>query len=100
MDDPEGDEIANWGIIGLDEDTRYKPYMIRDVYRLNFLSSEHLNAPVAGTTLQQWIKADSKHGTLENMTPDFYSWSVDEQHIGHIKEGLKPHNILIAHLDV
>ncbi len=96
----EAQQITNWGITGLadEDDPDYQPHMIRDVYPLNFLSPQHLNAPIGSQTLQHWILADPSHGTLEELLPNFWSWAVDPHHIEDLKTALKPHNLLIAHM--
>ncbi len=96
----ERQEITNWGITGLadENDPDYEPHMIRDVYPLNFLSPQHLKAPIGSQTLQQWIQSDPSHGTLEEILPDFWSWAVDPQYIEDLKTTLLPHNFLIAHM--
>tara|TARA_R110002095_G_scaffold179414_1_gene156869 strand:+ start:451 stop:1257 length:807 start_codon:yes stop_codon:yes gene_type:complete len=100
ISDQEGAELRNWRVTGRspDDDPDYQPHMIRDVYPLNFLSPQHLKAPVGDQTLEQWIKSDSTRGTLEEILPDFWCWSVDPQNIEPVKESLKPHNLLIAHM--
>jgi len=97
----ERQEITNWGITGLadESDPDYQPHMIRDVYPLNFLSPQHLKAQIGDQALEQWIKSDSTRGSLEELLPNFWCWSVEAAHIESIKEALKPHNILIAHMD-
>lgn len=93
-------EITNWGITGLadENDPDYQPHMIRDVYRLNFLSPQHLKAQIGPQTLEQWIRSDLTRGTLEELLPNFWSWSVEAQNIETIKKALKPHNLLIAYM--
>ncbi|NCP62835.1 MAG: hypothetical protein GW748_06630 [Alphaproteobacteria bacterium] len=96
----ERQEITNWGIVGQNEKhSKYQPHMIRDVYPLNFLSPQHLKAKIGSQTLQEWIQSDPSHGSLEKLLPDFWCWSVDEKHIESVKEDLKPHNFLIAHME-
>lgn len=97
----EGYEIARWRTVGLNaQHSQYKPYMVRDVYRLNFLSQQHLDGSIGSQTLQNWIQADKKHGTLEQLLPKLWCWSVLEDNIEAIKRSLIPHKLLIAHLDI
>lgn len=93
-------EITNWRITGLadESDPDYQPHMIRDVYLLNFLSPQHLKAPIGGQTLDQWILEDPARGSLEELIAHFWCWSVGPQNIESVKEALKPHNLLIAHM--
>ncbi len=99
--DKEAQEITNWSIFKrIDSNSPdYQPHMIRDVYPLNFLSPQHLKAPIGDQTLEQWILDDPVRGSLEELLPDFWCWSVDKQNIETVKEALKPHNLLIAHMD-
>lgn len=96
----ERQQVTNWGNVGLGAThSKYKPHMIRDVYPLNFLSPQHLDAKIFSQTLKQWILADATRGTLEELLPNFWSWSVDPSHIDKVKKDLIPHHILIAHMD-
>ena len=99
--DREAQEITNWSISKrIDpKDPCYQPHMIRDVYPLNFLSPRHLKAKIGSQTLQEWIKSAPSHGSLEKILPDFWCWSVESKHIEELKKALKPHNLLIAHLE-
>jgi hypothetical protein len=96
----EGGEIANWGNVGLREHDDYKPEMLRDVYPLNFLSAQHLEGIVESKPLKQWILEDLHRGELNEVLPGFWSWSVASESIEPVREVLKKHNLLIAHLDV
>lgn len=96
---PEEDQITAWSNIGTLKHSKYKPHFIRDVYRLNFLSPQHLDGPVAGGTLRDWIKASPERGTLEPVVGDLWCWEVEEENIPKVREDLKPHNILIAFMD-
>ena len=101
ISDQESNEIMQWGITGLagPDDPDYRTHMIRDIYPLNFLSPQHLEAQIGSHTLQQWIEENPMRGTLEELLPDFWCWSVESQNIESVKESLKPHNILIAHMN-
>lgn len=96
----EGEEIMNWSNVGLGAThSKYQPQMIRDVYPLNFLSPQHFKAQIGTQTLEQWIQSDPTRGSLEELLPDFWCWSVEPQNIDSVKEALKPHNLLIAHME-
>ena len=98
--DKEGEKIARWSNTGLagPDDSDYQPHMIRDIYPLNFLSPQHLGAKIGLQTLQQWIQDNPTRGTLEELLPNFWCWSVDIENIDSVQNDLKPHNLLIAHM--
>jgi hypothetical protein len=96
----ESKEIGRWGIIGIGEHSKYRSEMLRDIYPLNFLSAQHLDGIVEGKSLKQWILDDLQRGSLEEVCPGFWSWSVAPASIDPVREVLKKHNLLIAHLDV
>ena len=99
--DKERSEINNWNITGLADldDPDYKPHMIRDIYPFNFLSPQHLKGDIGDITLEQWILKDPSHGTLEEIAPNFWCWSVEEENIQKIREALRPQNVIIAFMD-
>jgi len=96
---PEIDEITAWGIIGRGNHSLYKPHFIRDVYPLNFLSPQHLEGPVGGQSLRQWIESDPARGTLAPVVGNLTAWTVDPAHIPALREALRPHNILICFME-
>ena len=80
---------------------------IRDIYRINFLSREHLNLKIDsnGTTLEQWIRAGGKsffrglpkRGILDELRPGFYYWYIEnESYIPKIRKELTPSGIIIC----
>ncbi len=75
----------------------YRTGNIRDVYRLNFLSKEHLEWQISGNqNLEEWIKSSPNHGKLTEISPGFWSWYVEEHLITPIRQALIPSNIIIC----
>ena len=95
----EANQLTSWGIIGCGRDhPLYRPYMIRDIYRINYLNPDQLGAILGGITLEKWILSHQNHGILEEIAPDFYSWTIEPEVVDRIREALKPYNILIAYM--
>lgn len=95
----ESKQIANWHWSGILNGRLSQPYFIRDVYRLNFLSKVHLDAPVGKSTLENWIKENQTRGNLEKITSTLWCWSVDVDQVDKIRQELIPHKILAAFVD-
>lgn len=76
---------------------KYKLGDLRQVYKLNFLSKEHLVREVSnGLTLEQWIKLSKDHGELKELKPGFWSWAVPEERIAKVTEALAPSGIILC----
>ena len=76
---------------------KYKLGDLRQVYKLNFLSKEHLIREVGnGLTLEQWIKLSRDHGELKELKPGFWSWAVPGERIGKVTETLTSSGIILC----
>lgn len=72
---------------------------IRDIYRLNFLSREHLAIDAGGIPFGEWIKADPSRGTLKPVpgNENIYCWDIgDESLIPAISSTLAPFGFVIS----
>jgi hypothetical protein len=70
---------------------------LRDIYKLNFLSSEHLNWQISNNqTLHQWINSDPSYGKLTELNPGFWSWYVEEGLIARVRQALLPSGMIIC----
>ena len=87
-----------WGrTIFHNKESIYRTGHLRDIYRLNFLSREHLAWPVKDQqNLAQWIKAEPAHGELKELSPGFWSWYVEEERRPTIRKALEDSGILIC----
>ncbi|MDX1917443.1 MAG: hypothetical protein SFT68_05630 [Rickettsiaceae bacterium] len=75
----------------------YKIGDLREVYKLNFLSKEHLEREVeTGLNLKYWIEQDSSRGSLSEVSEGFWSWSVPESRLIELNQYLMSKNIVIA----
>jgi hypothetical protein len=73
---------------------------LRDIYEYNFITEFHLGLKVdsAGTTLGQWIKADTENrGDYIKLHRDFYCWIVEEEEEReHVRQELAASGIIIC----
>lgn len=77
----------------------YQTGKLRDIYKLNFLSREHLNWQITiEKNLQEWIDSNPNHGNLKEISPSFYSWEVDEKQIESIRLELIPSEIILCYI--
>jgi hypothetical protein len=74
---PEEEErMSSWFEANL---SKYKPYLdgfVRDVYSWNFLTGPALKRRVHGQPLADWIRRDSKHGRIHELTDTVSLWEV------------------------
>ncbi len=83
-----------WKNIGCQEKTMP---LLRDVYELNFISSEYLKLPVSGSNLGSWIeKQPETRGSLQKIGQDFYVWIVKAQDIPTIYKELCAADIIVC----
>lgn len=94
------DEISKWGNARgacsswLDDTVSH---YLRDIYPLNFLNPHHLAMQVKGQSLQDWIAADPKRGSLKPLIEDtLWTWTVPANRIQSIRKVLGPERLLIS----
>lgn len=92
------EQIANWMIVSHDPELR-QPGDLRDVYKLNFLSKEHLDREVFGQHLEDWIKKEPYRGILTQKKDNFWVWQVEDVNIDRVRQELKPSKILVSFLN-
>lgn len=69
---------------------------LRMVYPLNFLNAQHLRIDVTGQPLDDWIGGDPARGTIEQVSPERWLWTVPEASVQHVNDILGPAGILIC----
>lgn len=63
--------------------------LLRDVFPINFLDRARLSLPIAGGTLEQWIRADpAERGTVEPFNDRVWIWRPVIERIPFIREPL------------
>ena len=78
-------------------DTAYRTGNLRDIYKLNFLSQEHLDWQINNyQTLHQWINSNPNHGILTELSSGFWSWYTPESQIPNIRTALIPSGIILC----
>jgi len=70
--------------------------LLRDVYPLNFLSRPHLETPVDGQPLADWIEAAPGRGELAPFADGLWCWSIPQQSLEDLRAILRPRGLLIA----
>lgn len=61
---------------------------LRNVYPWSLLTDEHLDITVSGTRLEEWIREDSRRGSLTPFTDRMTLWTVDEAQIPALRQVL------------
>ncbi len=86
--DREEEEIARWGTIGMRRAV-WNQGLVRDVYPWNFLTERHLERPIDGQPLRDWISADNDRGTLRDVAEHRMElWAVADENIETIRRSL------------
>lgn len=92
----ESEKIGKWYRAYSFEDGTYKTGMLRDIYPMNFISKIHLDQPVYGGSLQQWIESSSLHGELEKFNESLWLWTVPENKTESIANDLKDTGLIVS----
>ncbi len=95
-DRQEREDITKWNHKYNLSDGSYKTGDLRDIYPMNLLSQAHQEHVVDGKPFFEWIKADPKRGTLEQLTDSLWAWWVEPEHIPEVREALRPLGWVIA----
>jgi hypothetical protein len=53
------------------------------VYHLQILTKAHLALMVGAKTLQAWVESSPKHGKLQTITPELWSWTIEDKNDVH-----------------
>jgi hypothetical protein len=69
---------------------------LRDVYPLNFLSDVHLNVPLRGMTMREWIESNAGRGSLEKLAGKSWSWTIPSKSLGEIRKCLAQEGLIIC----
>lgn len=97
--DPEDQRISNnWSLnrsIGLLGNVG----ILRDVYKLNFLSKIHMDWSIFNTTLGEWIKVSPMRGEVIELMPNKWCWYVPDEYQETIRNDLIPTKILLARIE-
>ncbi|AVP87945.1 hypothetical protein phytr_10170 [Candidatus Phycorickettsia trachydisci] len=84
---------------------KYKTGDLRDIYKLNFLSREHLVRDIRHTdqqssstpiTLESLINSSPVHGELKQLREGFWSWYVPDEYIESVRNALIPSGIILC----
>jgi hypothetical protein len=82
----EADSISRWGD-GLAGQV-WRDGLLRDVYPWNFLTKPQFTKPVGGVPLEQWIRQDTRRGTLGPLCEGVSLWEVGEAHLPAVRQAL------------
>ena len=71
------------------------PGFLRDVYPMTLLSDYHLSASVGSGTLEKWIRADPRRGTLGPFGAKTL-WTIETENLLAVQTALDPTGILLS----
>ncbi len=91
--DKEGEEIAKWGVYGVDQ-CKIQGGLLRDVYPLNFLTSAHLERCVEQVKLLAWIAEADWRGTVSLFQNSIHLWRVPAEGINPVRKSLSKSGIV------
>ncbi|MFB0773536.1 hypothetical protein [Proteus cibi] len=75
---------------------RYKASMLRMVYPVNIINSNHLDIIINNITLKEWIFNNKKNGSIIKMKNNMWLWLVDSNQIDRINKTLGETGVLIS----
>ena len=59
---------------------------LRDIYPWNLVTRRHLERKICGTTLERWIKEDTRHGSLVPIDRELVLWEVGQTDIPAVRQ--------------
>jgi hypothetical protein len=68
----------------------------RDIYPVNFLNKLHLETPLHGSTVEEWIAADSDRGTLSRFNDQIWAWHIPHGAVPVIRKRFIEAGLLIS----
>lgn len=68
----------------------------RDIYPMNFLNKQHLETPLHGSTVEEWIAADSDRGTLSKFNDKIWAWNISHGAVPVIRKRFIEAGLLIS----
>ena len=88
--DPSGLPLMYWSN-GIALPNGRKPYdigIIRDIFKVNIITSVHLNSIINGIALHELITKDERFGTLEFCGIDTWKWIVNSDNLKFVRASL------------
>jgi len=70
--------------------------VFRDIYPLNFLNKQHLETLLHGSTVAEWIAADSDRGTLSKFNDQIWAWHISHRAVPVIRKRFIEAGLLIS----
>ncbi|TVX93409.1 hypothetical protein [Paenibacillus agilis] len=75
---------------------RYTSKMLRMVYPLNIMNSQHLKMEVNGVNLKEWITDSEKRGQLTDIGNDLWLWEVEMEQLEQVNQVCGEAGVLVA----
>lgn len=77
---------------------RHRQGYLRDVYPLNVVSQPHLEMPVHGMALGEWIRHAPQRGSLRPLAGGAWLWRIEDAQVASVQAELEAAGLLIAQL--
>lgn len=68
---------------------------LRDIFHHNYLTYTHLEFPIFGKTLREFIRQD-KSSTITPLSDSLWLWIVDTESLSNVREKLQPSGLLLS----
>ena len=68
---------------------------LRDIFQSNFVTETHLEFPVFGKTLREFIQTD-KSSKISQLSESLWIWTVDTTSIPRVRKKLQPSGVLLS----
>lgn len=83
-----------WYVSSYSEKEKRITYL-RDIFHHNYVKSAHLDFPIFGKSLREFIKRD-KSSTLTPLSGGLWLWIVDVKSLSNVRETLQPSGLLLS----
>jgi hypothetical protein len=94
IDRDEEEELIQWSQFWYAK--RFPPTVVRGLYDTNFLSPAHLELPVGGTTLGNWITTSQDRGALDALSPKLWRWKLSSLQVSVVESDPQFKELLVV----
>ena len=96
LSDEERTLVGRWGKV-YRNGGKYKTGDLRDIYPINILSGAHMEREIfPKTKFRNWIESSEKHGNLQKLNNELWSWHVSDELISPVRESLRPTGMILC----
>lgn len=91
----EDNECMNLWYVSSHSETEKRTNHLRDIFQSNFVTEAHLEFPIFGKTLREFIRTD-KSSKISQLSESLWNWTVDIDSIPRVRKQLQSSGVLLS----